>query len=101
VKYSSRGSKVILGFKEDEQFIEFSVTSNGPKISASETTKIFELFERGAAGIAQHEEGSGIGLYLAQFVAHDLGTEIKVQQSPHKTNIGYETVFSISLRRCG
>jgi signal transduction histidine kinase len=99
LKYSSRDSRVMVGFKEDQKSIEFSVTSHGPKIEANEMTKIFELFKRGAAGVAQHEEGSGIGLYLAQFVAHDLGTEIKVWQSPQKTKSGYETVFSVTLVR--
>ncbi len=99
LKYSSRGSQAVLSFTEDAECIDFAVTSFGPKIEAEETQSIFELFRRGKAGVAQREEGSGIGLFLAQFIARDLGTEIKVKQSAEKTVYGYETTFSIRLHR--
>lgn len=101
LKYSSRGSQVIINFSEDKEAIEFSVTSHGPKIEDNEKARIFEVFYRGAHGVAQEEEGSGFGLYLAQFVARDLGTEIRMIQSRQKTKFGYETTFSICLRRSG
>jgi signal transduction histidine kinase len=99
LKYSVRGSQVVMDFKENDDAIEFSVTSYGPKIEADEAKTIFELFKRGAAGVVQHEEGSGIGLYLAQFVARDLGSEIKVKQAQQKSHFGYETTFWLSLSR--
>ncbi|HEY4354795.1 MAG TPA: sensor histidine kinase [Acidobacteriaceae bacterium] len=99
LKYSTRGSQVVVGFREDASSIDFSVTSSGPKIEAEEAQKIFEIFQRGAAGIAQEEEGSGIGLYLAQVVAKDLGTDIKMHQSGTRTKYGFETTFTVKLRR--
>jgi signal transduction histidine kinase len=99
LKYSQRGSEVVVGFKEDKDWIEFSVTSYGPKIESNESQAIFELFRRGAAAATQREEGSGIGLYLAQFVARDLGTQITVNQSDKKRSDGFETKFSIRLKR--
>jgi signal transduction histidine kinase len=99
LKYSSRGGQVVLNFEEDDRNITMSVTSHGPKIEVSELTTIFEPFKRGAAGQAQEEEGSGIGLYLAQMVAIEHGTQILVRQNPQRTRFGYETVFSIVLRR--
>jgi signal transduction histidine kinase len=99
LKYSSRGCQVVISFRENKDSIDFSVTSHGPKIEELEKNKIFEPFYRGSNGIAQQEEGSGVGLYLAQFVARDLGTEIKMTQSSHKTKCGYETTFSVCLRR--
>jgi signal transduction histidine kinase len=99
LKYSLRGSQVTVSYREDLDNIEFSVTSYGPKIGLDELTKIFEPFQRGAGGIAHAEEGSGIGLYLAQTVARGLGTEIRVRQSQQKSQFGYETVFSVLLKR--
>lgn len=99
LKYSQRGSQVVFGFNEDAHWIDFYVTSFGPKIEADEYQSIFELFRRGTNGIAHQEEGSGIGLYLAQFVARDLGTEIRVRQNTTKSLWGYETTFSIRLPR--
>jgi len=101
LKYSSRGCQVVISFREEREAIEFSVMSHGPKIEDHEKSKIFEPFYRGTNGVAQQEEGSGVGLYLAQFVARDLGTEIKITQSLQKTKCGYETTFSVCLRRSG
>lgn len=101
LKYSQRGGQVVIRFDESESEIELSVTSHGPKIVGDEIHQIFELFKRGAAASVQEEEGSGIGLYLAQFMAHDLGTQITVHQAHEKTKFGYETTFSIRLKRIG
>jgi signal transduction histidine kinase len=99
LKYSQRGAVVNVSFEEDEEFIEFSVTSSGPKIDPDEKARIFEIFYRGRNAVREEEEGTGFGLYLAQFVAKDLGTEIKMRQSAQKTRWGYETVFSVRFPR--
>lgn len=97
LKYSTRGSRAIVSFKESDSHITLSVTSLGPKIEDYEMERIFDLFYRGKNAIKEQEEGAGFGLHLAQFVAKSLGSEITVQQNPAKTRFGYETTFSIRL----
>ncbi len=99
LKYSMRNSRVIIDFRESPQNIEMSVTSWGPKIESDESKSIFEIFYRGRSAKIQEEEGVGFGLYLAQYVARDLGTEIRVLQKNSPASHGYETTFSILLRR--
>lgn len=99
LKYSQAGSSVTIFFKETTESIQISVMSFGPKIESDEMNRIFEIFYRGKSARLQEEEGVGFGLYLAQYVAHDLGTELKVVQSGQKLKFGYETTFSLVLSR--
>ncbi len=99
LKYSQRGTQVSVSFEEDDKSIELSVTSLGPKIDPDEKARIFDIFYRGRNAMREEEEGTGFGLYLAQFVAKDIGTEIKMRQSPQKARWGFETVFSVRFPR--
>ena len=99
LKYSSRGGEVKVMYLEDERSIKVSVVSYGPRIQPEEQLGIFELFKRGAAAVAHEEEGSGIGLYLAQLVAREHGTLILVQQSTSRRSYGHETTFTVELQR--
>jgi signal transduction histidine kinase len=98
LKYSRAGSRVVASFEESWSSITFSVTSYGPKIDDDEKEKIFDIFYRGRHAEAQ-EDGSGFGLHLAQFIAHKLGTAIKMVQSHQSNQFGYETTFSVSFER--
>jgi K+-sensing histidine kinase KdpD len=98
LKYSRAGSKVTAAFRETFSTITFSVTSFGPKIDQDETDKIFDIFYRGRHAQDQ-EDGTGFGLHLAQFVAHELHTKILVSQSESPNRFGYQTSFSVSFER--
>lgn len=100
LKYSRAGSRVVVTFIETLSTIIFSVTSFGPKIDNDELDKIFDIFYRGRHAEEQ-EDGTGFGLHLAQFVAHQLNTSIKVRQAEHPKQFGYETIFSITFERDG
>lgn len=99
LKYSERGSKVVVEFKESAEAIVFSVTSFGPRIESDEASRIFDLFYRGRNAIKAQEEGAGFGLHLAQFVARSHSTEIIVRQDATRTKLGFETCFSVQFNR--
>jgi signal transduction histidine kinase len=100
LKYSLRGSEVLIEFAETADAVELRVSSYGPEIRQEERTKIFEIFFRSKAAMQQEEEGAGFGLYLAQFAAKHLGTRIEVWQDSTKVpEHGYRTTFSVRFRR--
>jgi len=99
LKYSLSGSDVREVFRESEYDIELKVISFGPRIEQDELTSIFEIFYRGRNATLQDEDGSGFGLYLAQFIAQQTGTSITVHQSPDQTRYGHQTTFSVCFRR--
>jgi signal transduction histidine kinase len=100
LKYSPRDSDVLIRFNETLDSIEIRVSSYGPKINGDEKDKIFGIFFRGEAAIRQVEEGAGFGLYLAQFVAHQMGTAIEVDQSPTRVgDRGFYTTFRVRFVR--
>jgi signal transduction histidine kinase len=100
LKYSSRGAEVLIKFAESDHDIELSVSSYGPKIHDDEFEKIFEIFYRGRNATRQEEEGAGFGLYLAQFIANEMGTRIQVTQDrDHNRSYGFWTTFSVRFTR--
>lgn len=100
LKYSPRGGRVFIQFREDTSSIKLSVISSGPKIEESERSQIFEIFYRGQSAIKAEGEGNGLGLYLAQSIAKQMGTEIIVDQGADSDANGlFETTFSILFRR--
>jgi signal transduction histidine kinase len=100
LKYSQRGSEVVVEFRETDTNIDLLVSSYGPKIHEDEYDKIFELFYRGRSAVQDQEEGAGFGLYLAQFIAKEMGTRLQVRQLPaRKAGAGYWTTFSCRFVR--
>ncbi|MGA2991888.1 MAG: HAMP domain-containing sensor histidine kinase [Candidatus Korobacteraceae bacterium] len=100
LKYSPRDSQVLGRYGETDHDITLSVSSYGPRIKESERDKIFDIFFRADAAVRQEEEGTGVGLYLAQFVAHQFGTTITVKQDPQNTpSRGHWTTFSVCFKR--
>jgi signal transduction histidine kinase len=99
LKYSPRGSEVLVEFRETGESVELLVSSFGPEIRSDEKARIFEIFYRADAAVRQEEEGAGFGLYLAQFAAHQLGTEITVSQIPKKGPHVFWTTFAVRFAR--
>jgi signal transduction histidine kinase len=102
LKYAPRGSDVVLEFEESKDAIIMKVTSSGPRIDTDEREHIFDLFSRGRHALRQEENGTGFGLYLAQFVAKAMNTRIAVNQAPSgSAKTGYVTTFSVTFERAG
>ncbi len=89
VKYTPAG-RVELRAARDNGAVRIAVRDTGPGIAPSERRRIFEPFHRGDA--APPAAGVGLGLALAQELAHLLGTEIAVESQEHEG-----TTFSLVL----
>lgn len=66
VKYSPNGSRIMIGVQPLEIYTKVKITDEGPGIPKSEYNDIFKRFYRGKQ--VEQEEGSGLGLYLAQLI---------------------------------
>ncbi len=77
VKYSLEGD-VQVHIVDRNPLIEVSVESIGPLIEAEEIDLIFEKRARGKWAQKFSANGRGVGLFLAQSIAHAHGTHIRV-----------------------
>lgn len=100
VKYAPRGTTVTLKFSEGNDSIRFDVSSFGPRITAAERSRIFEIFFRGQEAAKRAVEGTGFGLGLAQHVASAIGAELSVEQQSDRGPMGsYMTTFSAVFKK--
>jgi heavy metal sensor kinase len=91
IKYTSRdGSVDITAQKEDEKWVALSVKDTGIGISGKDLPHIFERFYRGDP--SRPHTGNGLGLSLAQAIAHAHGGKIELVSNP-----GQGSTFTITL----
>ncbi len=99
-KYSPKDGTIEVLFEEAPDTIQLSVSSLGPLVEPDERSAIFEPGKRGTEAARHQEEGMGMGLYLAKYIAKQIGTDIHFEQSDSKVGERwYQTVFSVSFRR--
>ncbi len=92
LKYSSAGGNVKVTAEADDAFVTFRVADTGAGIPASELSKVFERFYRGAR---EHEGGgAGLGLAIAREVVEAHGGRITVESKE-----GQGTMFAFTLPR--
>lgn len=90
IKYTQNGGTVRVTATEYDMFGKIDVTDNGIGISEEEIPKIFSRFYR-SPNVA-HEQGVGIGLYLAREIISKQGGYIKVG-----SNVGKGSTFSVFI----
>ena len=66
VKYSPEGSSIKITLEELEIYAKVTIADEGIGIPEKEYNLIFQRFYRGKA--VEQQEGSGLGLYLAQLI---------------------------------
>ena len=99
IKYMDReeGGEIQLTGKksriDDKEFLEFSVTDNGPGISKNDLPKLFHFAFRSPSQSAK-QKGDGIGLWGVERAIHDHGGKILVES---KVGIGSTFTFSIPI----
>lgn len=74
--------------------VEISVRDNGPGIPKNERRQIFQKFQRGAAALDAHTEGTGVGLAIVRAVARAHAGRVDLRSRP-----GSGSEFRISLPR--
>jgi two-component system phosphate regulon sensor histidine kinase PhoR len=76
----------------DGDQVLIAVSDNGPGVTPSERSKIFERFYRGAAAKARRVAGTGLGLAMVRAVVAAHGGEVRVDANP-----GGGSVFTMAL----
>lgn len=94
IKYSPEGSRVKLGISRLDIYTRITVSDEGIGIPESEYNRIFQRFYRGSA--VEQEEGTGLGLYLAQLILQHEKGYITVT-----SKVGKGSVFSVFLLNQG
>jgi signal transduction histidine kinase len=80
VKFSPEGAAIALSARRDGEVVRFSVSDQGPGISAAAQERIFDAFWRGDT----HQPGTGLGLAIASHIVEAHGGELWVESAPGK-----------------
>ncbi len=93
-KYSPKNTtiKITTGTMENSAFVE--IIDSGCGIEENQLSKIFDKFYRVDNYLTSKAQGSGLGLYIAQNLAHKMNGEIKVK-SPAENDCG--SIFTLHL----
>ncbi|MFP4643006.1 MAG: hybrid sensor histidine kinase/response regulator, partial [Spirochaetales bacterium] len=93
VKFTGKGNAV-LSVEIDESFsyLLFRIRDEGPGIPEQELERIFEPFSRSEYDDRESERGSGVGLSIAESLAHRIGAEIRVE-----SKVGVGSDFTVRV----
>jgi signal transduction histidine kinase len=91
IKYTKNGSVTII-IKQKSDNITFAVKDTGIGISKSDQQKVFGKFYRSEDYRTRESSGTGLGLYVAQKLAHKIGTRIVL-----KSRLNFGSTFSVTL----
>ncbi len=78
IKYTPAGSKIEIGMRQRENWIEVSVADNGPGIPDEQKEHIFEMFYSGSDKVADSRRSFGLGLALCKSIVQAHGGDIHV-----------------------
>jgi signal transduction histidine kinase len=91
INYSPIGSMIWLRLDQDERFASVTVADQGSGMSAQESARLFQKWERlGRSG----DGGSGLGLYISKRLAVAMNGDISVDTAP-----GQGARFTLKLPR--
>jgi signal transduction histidine kinase len=84
IQYSYEGSPVRINVQGETEEVVLEVHDEGPPIAPEATEKIFDPMMRGVVQQAEkhaHQEGLGLGLYIARHIALAHGGTIDLTSS--------------------
>lgn len=96
VRYSPRGSEVMVRVRERGEGVEIEVADRGPGVPPADRRRVFERFVRLAPARREHPEGSGLGLAIVEQVVHAHGGSAEVHERD-----GGGAVFRLWIPRAG
>lgn len=92
LKYSPQGSVVTIRLASDDEGFHFSVSDQGPGISAVDQTKLFRKFARLSARPTGGETSSGLGLAIVKRLVEMLHGCVRCE-----SQFGRGTTFHVDL----
>ena len=92
IKYTPKGSHIIIKAEKQGDRVVVSITDDGSGISDEMKPKVFDMFYSGANKIADSRRSLGIGLSLCKSIINAHGGEIIVSD-----NTPHGTVFTFTL----
>lgn len=92
-KYSEEGTPLKVSAKVENKEVIINVTDRGQGISNEELQNIFKRLYRVEGSRNMNTGGHGLGLYIAQELAHQLNGKIRV-----KSEYGVGSTFSLVLK---
>ncbi|MBW4656005.1 MAG: GAF domain-containing protein [Kaiparowitsia implicata GSE-PSE-MK54-09C] len=91
VKFTQRGSVQLTVYAQADQ-LYFAVQDTGIGISKTDQERLFQTFTQLDGGLSRQYEGTGLGLVLAQRLAHLHGGDITVT-----SDVGQGSCFTLRL----
>ncbi|MBV8631031.1 MAG: HAMP domain-containing protein [Silvibacterium sp.] len=79
MKYGKSGKRVLVGAREMNGYVEFSVQDFGPGIGSEHLDRIFERFYRVDKARSRESGGTGLGLAIAKHIVLAHGGTIRVE----------------------
>lgn len=83
-KYSSAGSKITVELKKTDRKIYLNVMDEGKGISDEEKKRVFEKFYRVGDEKTRTSKGTGLGLYIVNYLVQQHGGTIKILDNKPK-----------------
>ena len=96
IKFSPKGSTIIVGIWKGNDQVHISIADQGIGIPSDAVPHLFQRFYRAKNVTIAEIPGSGIGLYIVKSIIEKLGGEINVESVP---NSG--TTFTVSFKDAG
>lgn len=93
LKYGKPSGKVTVAGRSLEDWVELSVTDDGPGIESRHLPRLFERFYRVDAGRSRDQGGTGLGLAIVKHLAESMGGSVGVTSEP-----GRGSRFTVRLR---
>jgi two-component system phosphate regulon sensor histidine kinase PhoR len=92
MKYGKGGRRVLVGAREMEDYVEFSVQDFGPGIAFEHLDRIFERFYRVDKARSRESGGTGLGLAIAKHIVLAHGGTIRAE-----SELGSGSTFLFTL----
>jgi signal transduction histidine kinase len=87
VKYNDVGGLISMELRRVDAAAHFSIANTGPGIAADVLPKVFDRFFRGDPAHSADTEGCGLGLSIAQWIAHAHGGTIQIESNTKLTTV--------------
>lgn len=94
VRYGSDGKYIGMFLRSDEKYIYIDVVDKGKGIERAFAQNVFERLFTMEDSRNREIQGNGLGLTIAQNLAHQLGGEIILESEP-----SVKTTFTVKLRK--